>query len=174
MRHILVYGLLASWLSMTMAQADVDGTTPTKIEWDDLVDKTWQPQALLDKFIEQHQPSREEIYAEIERLNAAAPIEASLNGKVVKMPGYVLPLEYDGTAVREFLLVPYIGACIHVPPPPPNQVVYAKMGEHKPLKANGMFAPVWVTGKLHTQSTISDMAESSYTMDVYEVIPYKL
>ena len=45
------------------------------------------------------------------------------NGKQVKLPGFVVPLEYsDKGRVKEFLLVPYFGACIHYPPPPPNQI----------------------------------------------------
>ena len=48
----------------------------------------------------------------------------SLEDKEVKLPGYVIPLEYYGREINTFLLVPYIGACIHVPPPPPNQIVY--------------------------------------------------
>ena len=50
----------------------------------------------------------------------------SLNGKLVRMPGYLLPIEFAGNRVTEFLLVPWVGACIHTPPPPPNQIVYVK------------------------------------------------
>jgi hypothetical protein len=54
-------------------------------------------------------------------------IVEDLNGRIVRMPGYLLPLDVIGAKVTEFLLVPYIGACIHVPPPPPNQIVYVKV-----------------------------------------------
>jgi imidazolonepropionase-like amidohydrolase len=62
------------------------------------------------------------------------------------MPGYALPLEYDGKNVTEFLLVPWVGACIHTPPPPPNQIVYAKAAQ--PFPAKNRFAPVWIEGRL--------------------------
>ena len=51
--------------------------------------------------------------------NTPAPVVAELNGKRVKIGGYVVPLDFDATKVTEFLLVPFVGACIHVPPPPP-------------------------------------------------------
>ena len=58
-------------------------------------------------------------------------IVEELNGQRVRIPGYLLPLEVSATKVTEFLLVPYIGACIHVPPPPPNQIIYVKIGQNK-------------------------------------------
>ena len=71
-----------------------------------------------------------------------------LNGKNIRMPGYVLPLEYEGDVVKEFLLVPYVGACIHTPPPPENQIVYVKLDQG--VKISKMYEPVWATGLLKT------------------------
>jgi hypothetical protein len=80
--------------------------------------------------------------------NMDAPIVADLNGKQVKIPGFVVPLEGDGEAINEFLLVPYFGACIHVPPPPPNQIVYVKFSTAVPI--DNLYDAVWVTGTLST------------------------
>ena len=68
-----------------------------------------------------------------------------LNGQQVRMPGYVLPLEFSGTKITEFLLVPWVGACIHTSPPPPNQIVNVKFDGGIEIK--GQFAPMWVTGE---------------------------
>ena len=57
---------------------------------------------------------------------ARRPWSQSLDGKRVHIGGYVVPLDFDATRVKEFLLVPFVGACIHVPPPPANQIVYVK------------------------------------------------
>ena len=73
-------------------------------------------------------------------------VVASLDGKRVQIGGYVVPLDFDATRVKEFLLVPFVGACIHVPPPPPNQIVYVKAEGGVDVK--GTFDPVWVTGTL--------------------------
>lgn len=77
-------------------------------------------------------------------------VNAELDGKIVRMPGYILPLEFSGKAITEFLLVPYVGACIHTPPPPPNQIVHVKTD--KPVSDVTVFSPVWVTGRLSAVS----------------------
>ena len=75
------------------------------------------------------------------RANAAVP---ELNGKLLALPGFVLPLEYKDKKVTEFLLVPWVGACIHTPPPPPNQIVH--IVAKTPFETKGMFEAVTVTG----------------------------
>ncbi|MEZ5829506.1 MAG: DUF3299 domain-containing protein, partial [Hyphomicrobiales bacterium] len=93
------------------------------------------------------------ILAKIEKLRDEADIHdrtlvPGLDGRVIRLPGYVLPLDFDGSLVRSFLLVPYVGACIHVPPPPPNQIVYVELKQG--FKSPEVFAPVWVTGRMST------------------------
>lgn len=73
-------------------------------------------------------------------------LNAALDGQTVRLPGYVLPLEITGKKVTEFLLVPWVGACIHTPPPPPNQIVHVRADT--PFEVTSLFAPVWVTGRL--------------------------
>ena len=102
--------------------------------YDDLAASGVDPAALLEK---------------IERLSEEAEIRnrtlvSKLDGHVIKLPGYVLPLDFEGTLVRSFLLVPYVGACIHVPPPPPNQIVHVQLNQG--FESKELFAPVWVTG----------------------------
>ena len=87
---------------------------------------------------------RDEIAAK--KIKLASAVNPALDGKVVKLPGYVLPIEFSGKKVTEFLLVPWVGACIHTPPPPPNQIVRVK--SDKPIEIEGMFDAVWVTGKM--------------------------
>ncbi len=93
--------------------------------------------------------SRLKEITEQRRLRAQSVV-AELDGQVVRMPGYLLPLEFSGKEVTEFLLVPYVGACIHSPPPPPNQIVHVKA--EKPFANLAVFAPIWVTGKMSTAS----------------------
>ncbi len=69
-----------------------------------------------------------------------------LDGILVRLPGYLLPLESSGKLVTEFLLVPWVGACIHTPPPPPNQIVHVKAD--KPFEMTGAFDAVWITGRM--------------------------
>jgi len=106
-------------------------------------------------------------------------VNESLDGKTVKIPGYVLPLETEGTAVREFLLVPYVGACIHVPPPPPNQMVFVESAQ--PYKSEALFEPVWVEGVLkvaagtHSLSLfdVQSDVDNGYSMPAIKIIKHQ-
>jgi hypothetical protein len=106
-------------------------------------------------------------------------IDPALNGKLVRIPGYLLPLEFSGKKVSEFLLVPWVGACIHTPPPPPNQIVHVTAS--KPFEMSGVFMPVWVTGEMATGSVKKSLflvdgssdIEIGYSVRAAEVEPYK-
>jgi hypothetical protein len=106
-------------------------------------------------------------------------VNAELDGVTVRLPGYLLPLEFSGKTVTEFLLVPWVGACVHTPPPPPNQLVYVH--PQSPVELPEMFAPVWVTGKLRASASTQtlDMIDGSASIDVgytvhgAEVAPYR-
>jgi uncharacterized protein len=94
-----------------------------------------------------------EYLAEIERLNGLVVNE--LNGRFVRLAGYVLPLEFSDKGVDEFLLVPYVGACIHVPPPPANQIVYVRTNHT--IMADDLYRPVWVTGHMGIEASTRDL-----------------
>ena len=87
---------------------------------------------------------RVEFHSRQQALEAA--INTKLDGALIRMPGYLLPLEFSGKKVSEFLLVPWVGACIHTPPPPPNQIVHVKADQ--PFEIAKPFEPVWVTGRI--------------------------
>ena len=97
---------------------------------------------------------------------------AALEGKLVKIPGFTVPLEDWASAATEFLLVPYVGACIHTPPPPPNQLVYIEMDEGKRAKMDG-WNPVWVEGVLTIEMTKSMYGDVGYTISGQRVYPYE-
>lgn len=95
------------------------------------------------------------------------PVVESLHGKRVHIGGYVVPLDFDATTIKEFLLVPFVGACIHVPPPPPNQIIYVKV--EKGFDVRGSFDPVYVTGTLQVMMTFTGLAETGYSLDAEKV-----
>ncbi len=113
------------------------------------------------------------------RKQMASQVNVALDGKTIRLPGYLLPLEFSGKRVTEFLLVPWVGACIHTPPPPPNQIVHVKAG--KPFEMTGVFQPIWVTGHLAAKASkqslylvdgTSDIS-IGYTLEATDVEPYK-
>ncbi len=103
----------------------------------------------------------------------------SLDGKRIRIPGYALPLEHAGTGVTEMLLVPYVGACIHVPPPPANQTLYVKLAQT--YKAKSLFDPVWITGRIKIRATNKSLSlidgtagvDTAYTVEDVTITPYK-
>ena len=96
----------------------------------------------------------------------------SLEDKEVKLPGYVIPLEYYGREINTFLLVPYIGACIHVPPPPPNQIVY--VDSKKPWDAMEWWEPVYVTGTLKIENQdFDELAVVGYALYANDIEFYR-
>jgi hypothetical protein len=92
--------------------------------------------------------------AEEEIRKADEMIVEELDGRRIRMPGYVLPLEFSGKNITEFLLVPFVGACVHVPPPPPNQIVYVRM-KSGGFEGAGLFTPVYVTGLMSAKGVSS-------------------
>ena len=96
-----------------------------------------------------------------------APVVAELDGKRVHIGGYIVPLDFDATRVKEFLLVPFVGACIHVPPPPANQIVYVKTEQG--FDVQGTFDPVWVTGTLKVTPAFTGLAEAGYSLEAEKV-----
>ncbi|SFM64223.1 DUF3299 domain-containing protein [Shimia aestuarii] len=87
-----------------------------------------------------------------QREAAASAVNEDLVGTSVRLPGYVLPLEFKDRKVVEFLLVPTVGACIHTPPPPANQIVHVVYPQG--IEVNGLFTPVWITGAMVAQSSV--------------------
>lgn len=113
-------------------------------------------------------------WATLKTLNssqAASPARA-LNGKKVAIPGFMVPLEDEADQVTEFILVPFAGACIHVPPPPPNQMVYVKLTHNQKAKMS-FTDPVLVSGTLHVTTVESPYGDISYNMDGDTVQPYE-
>ncbi|USD65574.1 DUF3299 domain-containing protein [Vibrio sp. SCSIO 43136] len=151
--------LLVTWLCLMLgvaqvAQANEDVLT---LDWIDLV-----PEAERNQFSSAGMPLIDHTNANPEQ-SKLGTVRQELNGSTVKIPGFVIPLEGDANTVTEFLLVPYFGACIHVPPPPPNQIIYVKFEKGAPIQQ--LWDVIYVVGTLKTETTNSDLAETGYLID---------
>jgi len=90
---------------------------------------------------------------------------AEMDGQRVKLPGFVVPISVnEQQLVTEFFIVPYFGACLHMPPPPPNQIVYGSYPQG--LVQPSLYEPFWLSGQLKTQVYENDMALAAYEMRV--------
>ena len=99
-----------------------------------------------------------------------ASLITQLNNKKIKIAGYITPIAFDEDNVTEFLFVPYRGACIHVPPPPANQIIYVKSA--KGLKIDQIYSPFWITGILRANSVSTILADVGYSIEQASVSPY--
>jgi uncharacterized protein len=103
--------------------------------------------------------------------NKATDTLKKLDGRVVRIPGFVVPLDDFAEEGAEFLLVPYYGACVHTPPPPPNQMVFVEMAGKKNIKLN-LFDAVWMYGKLSINQTLSPYGAVGFKLAGMKVEPY--
>ena len=95
-----------------------------------------------------------------------------LDGLDIRLPGYVVPLDFNTeNEYTEFLLVPYFGACLHTPPPPPNQIVYVK--SDPAAKVESIYDPVWVEGTMKTGRFDTDTANSAYELTLSKIEVYE-
>lgn len=98
-------------------------------------------------------------------------IRPEFEGRHVRIPGFIVPLEFDEyQTITTFFLVPFFGACIHYPPPPPNQILYA---EYEPgIKLDVLYDPFWINGTLSTTLIENEMATAAYSISVSAIEPY--
>lgn len=102
-----------------------------------------------------------------------APVVKELDGQQIRLPGYIVPLEVSEEGrTTDFLLVPYFGACIHVPPPPSNQIVHVK--SEIGVKLDELYQPYWVEGPMQVKPSSSELADAGYQMAAEKIYVYEL
>ena len=145
-----------------------------EIAWESLVPKDWDAMApfkglKLDK-MEDGDPRAMEALWKAKKYWKNAPIDPSMDGAAIRIPGFVVSLEREGDALKEFLLVPYFGACIHVPPPPANQIIHVHSA--KALKDIRSMDAVWINGVLKVERSDTMMGSAGYSLKSVKVEPY--
>ena len=146
----------------------------TEITWDELVPADWDP---LKQFKDMNfgvlsdaDPRAAAMLKKMREVWDNAPVNDKMDGRAIRIPGYIVPLEEGKNGMTEFLLVPYFGACIHSPPPPANQIIHVK--PKTPTKGFKSMDTVWVDGTLRTLRSDTFMGVSSYRMDAVGVERY--
>ena len=150
------------------------GAGVREIGWDDLMPEDWDPLKLLEgrglDAISDGDPRSEALMREIREQWDQAPTRGELEGLRIRIPGYVVPLDMLGGDIREFLLVPYMGACIHTPPPPANQIIQVVSARRQALQT---MDAVWVVGTLKVGRNDTRMGVSGYVLDATRIEPYR-
>lgn len=146
----------------------------TEIAWESLIPKDWDAMApfkglKLDQ-MDDSDPRADAALWKAKKYWKQAPVDTAMEGKSVRLPGFVVSLDREGEALKEFLLVPYFGACIHVPPPPANQIIHVRSS--KAVKDVRTMDAVWISGVIKVERSDSSMGSSGYSMTAVKVEPY--
>lgn len=101
----------------------------------------------------------------------ATKLNKELDGAYIKLPGYALPIDMSTAGVSSFIMVPYVGACIHTPPPPANQLVFVETAT--PWPSDKLWDPVWVTGVMRHDLQYTTIADIGYAMTAEKIEVYE-
>ena len=138
------------------------------LDWEDLVAPGFSGQDIAAEYVQQlasiedGSPEADAIYQEMMNQYDGEAVNEGLDGSKIQLAGFVAPLTYDEDIITEFLLVPYFGACIHVPPPPPHQTVLVKVDRENGLTVEESWGAIWVAGTMEVSTATTDLATASY------------
>lgn len=157
------------------SESAVDDQGVRTLIWDELIPPDYNPAAMLDGIdlnaLPDNDPRAVQLLADLKTASAAAPVVAALDGQRVRIPGFAVPLEGDAKQVTELLLVPYFGACIHVPPPPSNQIIHVL--PKSPVAHDTLKRAVWVEGVMSTVRSETGSGDAGYRLSAYVVSSYQ-
>lgn len=141
--------------------------SPRVIEWDDLIPpgvpySEITGEGEMDERADRWLPEFDEN---------ATKLNKELDGAYIKLPGYALPIDMSTAGVRSFIMVPYVGACIHTPPPPANQLVF--VDSPTPWLSDKLWDPVWVTGVIKLDLQYTTIADIGYAMTAEKIEVYE-
>ena len=147
---------------------------PTLARADDYIDLNWSdllpegetaPPPVLQSLIDHSQAPLNN------QQPASSGVRGDWNGQVIRLPGYIVPIEYSGSGVTAFILVPFVGACVHVPPPPANQLVFVTTST--PYESASLFEAVNVIGMFGVSSMSTHLADIGYALSADKIEPFR-
>ena len=161
-RRSVLAGLAATALLPRSARAE----DYTDLDWEDLLpeNETTTPQAFRGLIDHDSAPLSSQQ-------PASSGVRTDWNGQIVRLPGFIVPIDHQGSGVVAFILVPYVGACVHVPPPPANQLVFVTT--ETPYESAGLFEPVNVIGMFGVSSISTQFADIGYALSADKIEPYR-
>ena len=160
-RFIASLGALAAMPQVAQAEDYID------LEWADLVPAGQPaPPPIIPELLQHDQAPL------LSQQPSSHGVRTDWNGQVVRLPGFILPINYLGKGVTAFILAPFVGACVHVPPPPANQLVFVTTND--PYESTGLYEPVNVVGMFRTASMSTQLADIAYALSADKIVPYRI
>jgi hypothetical protein len=174
----LLLGLL--WLQPVQAADEIiiNGEAAPEVNWDDLMPEDYglSLEELFNNpeldLLDDYSPQAQQMMDRMMQVLASAPVVGEMDGRMISIPGFVVPLEGVGDVVDRFFLVPYFGACIHVPPPPSNQIIDV---HYQPgTRVESLYDAVLISGRITTEVFSHEMGTAGYRLEAYRIQPYEL
>lgn len=137
----------------------VSAAAPREITWDDLI----PPGVPYSEIIAEGELDEENDYWRPIFDENSTKLNPAIADAYIKMPGFIIPIDISADGVTSFILVPYVGACIHVPPPPPNQLVFVTT--KVPWPSERLWEAVWVTGTMQNKVQYTEVADTGYELE---------
>lgn len=163
-----------------LSEEEAQSVAYREFTWDDLLPEDFDFSYLQNVIdiedydimsMEDDDPEAQRLYADLIVALADVPFVESLDGQEGRIPGFLVPLEFEAEAVKEFFLVPYFGACIHTPPPPANQIVHVVLDEAIPF--DNIYEPYWIEGAMSVTRTETDLGTAGYRMQASSIRVYE-
>ncbi|MDP5141926.1 DUF3299 domain-containing protein [Rheinheimera baltica] len=178
---VALYLTMVASISSAVLPGSVSAAEVTTIEWTDLMPeedlKALQQMPEVQHDYSQPSPFDDNYQGDDpaaqqwQQILSSAKVVEKYNNTKVRVPGFIVPLEFDSEQnVTSFFLVPYFGACIHVPPPPPNQIIFVSGAKN--LKADMIYSPFWISGTLTTEVMTHDLGQSAYSIKADTIEEY--
>ena len=169
---------LAALIGLQALSASAQPAASVKtITWDDLLPTHWANEIKLQKaavgrlgFLVDGSEQANEAMQQLRKKWDNAPIDPTHINSAIRIAGYVVSLDANRKQISEFLLVPYFGACIHLPPPPANQIILVRL--KKPTSKLASMDTVWVQGMLREARVDTGLAVTGYTLEGSISEPY--
>ncbi len=155
------------WIDL-IPQDDLDALLNPPESLGDIVDGSVEDQIASQMQLAMDQASD----SRYQQALVSARVVPEFDGQAIRLPGFIVPLEFgqDQRGITKFFLVPYFGACIHMPPPPPNQIVYAEYD--RGIVLDSLYQPYWLLGVLSTSLVENDTAIAAYSIRVEQIEVY--
>ena len=144
------------------------------VEYDDLTWDSLLSEGELEYYLEEMRRfDADPLYAGNEEGPPLPEANADLDGMTIRIPGFTVGVDtVEGVynKSKAFLFVPYQGACIHVPPPPPNQTIFVEM---KDAVTTDPYIPIYLEGTIYVETGQNELASYFYRIDGDDVAPYE-
>ncbi|HEY9042953.1 MAG TPA: DUF3299 domain-containing protein [Rheinheimera sp.] len=178
---VALYMTLVACCSAAVFSSQLQASEAVTIEWTDLMPeedlKALQQMPEVQHDYSQPSPFDDNYQGDDpaaqqwQQILKSAKVVEKYNNTKIRVPGFIVPLEFDSEQnVTSFFLVPYFGACIHVPPPPPNQMIFVSGAKN--LKADMIYSPFWISGTLTTDVMTHDLGQAAYSLKADSVEEY--